>query len=487
MLKGKFTIAFLICCLVLTCIPAAMCKTSAPPTVYVSGDGTGDFNCDGKADQIEINQALKFVADNPKYTTVHLKGPFTYTITKPIYIESKTILEGDSNAVIKLANNAGWTNSPMTPMIGQRTSVYKVNDISVKGFEINANYAGNAKTPKGKGYYNCIQFKHAKNITVSNMYIHDGHGDGLRIYYGENIKFYNNKISLLGHDGMYTINAKNVEAWNNKIMCRVNSGLRVLDSDNVKLHNNFIDAYPDAGPGIQVQRDGEKMNVEVYENVLTNTYGPGIWVVGTEGAYPANQTNLYIHHNIFKGCGTNKNIQWVGGVLTSGFHNILIENNVFDGTYNSAIVNMYKTDTDVGPAGKGFTVTARNNIITNTVRRGTKPAGTGYAVTNCLSKTHTIVLKNNCLYNNFAGNYKNCASKADIYVNPLFADQKNQDYHLKSSAGRWNGKGWAKDAVISPCIDSGCTSSEYSKEPEPNGDRINIGRYGNTQYASKSK
>jgi hypothetical protein len=148
---------------------------------------------------------------------------------------------------------------------------------------------------------------------------------------------------------------------------------------------------------------------------------------------------------------------------------------------------MYKTDTDAGPAGKGFTVTARNNIISNTVRRGTKPAGTGYAVTNCLSKTHTIVLKNNCLYNNFAGNYKNCASKADIYVNPLFADQKNQDYHLKSSAGRWNGKGWTKDAVISPCIDSGCTSSEYSKEPEPNGDRINIGRYGNTQYASKSK
>jgi hypothetical protein len=249
-----------------------MCKTSAPPTVYVSGDGKGDFNCDGKADQIEINQALKFVADNPKYTTVHLKGPFTYTIDNTILIKSSNvILEGDSDAVVKLIDNAGWTNKPMIPMIGQTGSI---NNITVRGFEINANYVGNAKTSKGKGYYNCIYFSRVKGITVNNMYMHDGHGDGLRIHYGENIKFYNNRISLLGHDAFYAIGSKNVEGWNNKIMCRVNSGLRVLDSDNVKLHNNFIDAYPDAGPGIQVQRDGEKMNVEVYENVLTNTYGP---------------------------------------------------------------------------------------------------------------------------------------------------------------------------------------------------------------------
>ena len=38
----------------------------------------------------------------------------------------------------------------------------------------------------------------------------------------------------------------------------------------------------------------------------------------------------------------------------------------------------------------------------------------------------------------------------------------------------------------SPCIDAGCASSDYSKEPEDNGNRINIGRYGNTIYASLS-
>jgi hypothetical protein len=97
------------------------------------------------------------------------------------------------------------------------------------------------------------------------------------------------------------------------------------------------------------------------------------------------------------------------------------------------------------------------------------------------------VLQNNCLYNNSGGTYKGCKSTTDIYINPLFADQKKHDYHLQSSAGHWNGKTWVKDKVSSPCIDKGYPSSDYSKEPANNGKKINIGRYGNTIYASKSK
>jgi hypothetical protein len=97
------------------------------------------------------------------------------------------------------------------------------------------------------------------------------------------------------------------------------------------------------------------------------------------------------------------------------------------------------------------------------------------------------VLENNCLYKNSAGNYRNCTSKADIYLNPLFVNQINHDYHLQSRGGTWNGKTWVKYKVSSPCIDAGDPSSDYSKEPEDNGNRINIGRYGNTIYASKSK
>lgn len=64
------------------------------------------------------------------------------------------------------------------------------------------------------------------------------------------------------------------------------------------------------------------------------------------------------------------------------------------------------------------------------------------------------------------------------------------DYHEKSREGRWTPTGWVVDefliGVHSPCIDAGYTNSPYANEPEPNGNRINMGVYGNTPQASKS-
>ena len=78
-----------------------------------------------------------------------------------------------------------------------------------------------------------------------------------------------------------------------------------------------------------------------------------------------------------------------------------------------------------------------------------------------------------------------------IDADPLFADPANGDFHLKSKAGRWspseNGGqgGWVSDARTSPCVDMGDPSSGFSREPSPNGTRINLGADGNTPEASK--
>ena len=63
------------------------------------------------------------------------------------------------------------------------------------------------------------------------------------------------------------------------------------------------------------------------------------------------------------------------------------------------------------------------------------------------------------------------------------------DYHLKSLAGRWdpNSQRWVMDDVSSPCIDAGDPNSPVGDEPEPNGGRINMGAYGGTAEASKSR
>ncbi|AKB52849.1 hypothetical protein MSBRW_3596 [Methanosarcina barkeri str. Wiesmoor] len=473
-------------CLILVNVPTALCLSPAP-TVYVAGDGSGDFNCDGKDDHVQINQALKFVADNSEYTTVHLKGPFTYVIDDTLLIGSNTILEGDSTAVIKLDNNAGWV--VMKPMIQQMSSSGN-NNIVIRGFEVNGNHDGNSEED-GDGYYNIMYLLHCNNVEVYNMYMHDGHGDGLRIKYSENVKFYDNTIYKLGHDGLFAIQCQNVEAWNNKITCRTNSGLRVWNSNHIKLHDNLIDSFyhwSAGGPGIQVEKSAGTMDdIEIYNNTIHNTYGPGIWLFNYDTSATKDQgKNIHIYHNILYSTGTNPSITWVGGILGSGFHDTLIENNVFDSSYHVAIVSMcperYSPD-----YSSEYTTIAHNNIIVNTQKRTKYPSGTGYGIMNYLPATHSFDISYNCLYNNSAGYYKNCTSKADLHIRPLFVDQENHDYHLQSRGGTWNGKTWVKYKVSSPCIDSGYSSSDYSKEPEDNGNRINIGRYGNTIYASKSK
>jgi len=74
-----------------------------------------------------------------------------------------------------------------------------------------------------------------------------------------------------------------------------------------------------------------------------------------------------------------------------------------------------------------------------------------------------------------------------LSADPLFADVTGGDYHLKSKDGRYVSDGiWTNDTASSPCIDAGDTNSAYSLEPAPNGSRINLGVYGNTEQASRS-
>jgi len=62
------------------------------------------------------------------------------------------------------------------------------------------------------------------------------------------------------------------------------------------------------------------------------------------------------------------------------------------------------------------------------------------------------------------------------------------DYHLKSSAGRWDpaGRCWIGDNATSPCLNAGDPFSPVADESPPNGGRINMGAYGGTPQASKS-
>ena len=57
-----------------------------------------------------------------------------------------------------------------------------------------------------------------------------------------------------------------------------------------------------------------------------------------------------------------------------------------------------------------------------------------------------------------------------------------------SKVGRWDfAHGiWVQDLVTSPCIDAGDPASPVGQEPQPNGNRVNLGAYGGTSQASLS-
>ena len=78
----------------------------------------------------------------------------------------------------------------------------------------------------------------------------------------------------------------------------------------------------------------------------------------------------------------------------------------------------------------------------------------------------------NNLWSNFGLDYQGCyPGSGDISSDPLFLNLGSGNYHLSPG---------------SPAIDAGDPASNYTLEPSPNGNRINMGAYGGTPEAAAS-
>ncbi len=69
---------------------------------------------------------------------------------------------------------------------------------------------------------------------------------------------------------------------------------------------------------------------------------------------------------------------------------------------------------------------------------------------------------------------------------PRFSNPAAGDFHLRSTKGRFSEGEWFYDGSDSPGLNRGDPGNDYSNEPSPDGERINIGAYGNTHQASRS-
>ncbi len=485
----KISVFFLGLSFCFLCFSIVGSGLSSGATVYVDTDGSGDYNCDGTNDHVELNKALAYI-DSIGGGTVYLRGPNTYWIDSTLKIGANTILTGDSTAEIKLVANAGWSSEvPMMANMGTD------GDITVTGFIIDGN-SENQGVSLGAGYYNMMRFEGGNNIEVSHMRLEWGCGDGLQVRKASNIKFTNNDVYKLGHDVLYALGCRNVEFAYNTVYTRTNSACRLADGNtNSIIHDNFITGES-TGPGIQIGTSATTSHVfddiEVYNNHLYSLKGSGIWITANYQDNVVHARDVYIHHNIFTKVGQyNTNTGYSNAGITLGdFDNTIIENNVFDDGGHAAI--KYYLRPDRRQQQTQFTTYVRNNIIMNS-DGVSSVTGSGVGIWNTNPTYSKFVVQNNNFYNNKNGDTYGGSITMSNNLNgdPQCADPTNsnirsRDYHLKSKAGRYSNGKWVTDAVSSPLIDAGYSGSAYSSEPSPNGGRINIGRYGNTGQASRS-
>lgn len=449
------------------------------------------------ADSAELQKAFDITGTGKQYDTLLVEGEVL--IDAPTKMRSGTTLKNGGGARFKLMDAAPKTLFPgdpegkIVPLLGQAETT--INNVVVDGIEFFGNKDKQIVT-HGKNYHDNIYFNRATNITIKNCYFHDSQGDAVRIRTGSKLDVSKNVIHYIGHDGIHFRNCVDGIAEDNVIACRINSGVRAINSSNVKIRGNIITGYVQpgfgewsrGGPGIQIERSENLPcgGLEIYDNLIMGTYGPGMYFTNY-GVNPVSAVNDLdysmrctgnVHHNLISDCGQHPDdIDWLGGIVTSGWY-LDIKNNTLYGNYRYGIVAMVgNTVSGTAPKDTGFRIVATNNIIANTKEGPWKTSErTGIGVANLLPGTHTIVCKQNNINGSATAAFKNAEwDDSNINVDPCFAEP-GLDFHLKSAFGRLVNGEWVRDEQTSACIYSNGeigmyngteTASKYVLEPVP--------------------
>jgi hypothetical protein len=193
--------------------------------------------------------------------------------------------------------------------------------------------------------------------------------------------------------------------------------------------------------------------------------------------------NNYYSSPKLEGCTFNSNSAEYGGGMLNWDSNPTVEGCTFSG--NSAVAGGGMCNDESSPTVTNCTFTENSADWGGGMGNGDSSP----TVSNCIlwadvpseiyGGTPTV------RYSDVQGGWP---GEGNINVDPCFADLNNDDFHLKSQAGRWdsNEGRWTKDDITSPCIDAGDPASPIGYEPFPNGGIINMGVYGGTEEASKS-
>ena len=490
--------------LMMVLVPSASACTL---TCYVDDDGTGDYNVDHSYDEAEINAAIDNVA---LYATAGNPGTVILNYTATGYSIYNSI-NMNHNYVSLIGENQGvrFEVAKSSPIV-YSSVIFDAYYLKLKNITIDGNYLENG-WPGGAGLRRELYLKENRlvdgvhDIIIENI-IGMSTSDDLIYGQGYNITIKNIQCSNVRHSCIFGTYAKYqtyggitaVANWTvTDIYCTNlgNACFRTLSMNGVYVKNLtsvWTSGYTEFAIEIWSGDTGSYINQNHYYENITSI-GDDIQAIIIQSD-PSLNTYFRNRNFTFKNvmidcvetsynpsCRANSAGTYDGGsndrpgaVRIQGATDVVIDGftilNASIGIRFANYVNL--------PAN----ITIKNSILTNNTVAIAQIRG---------NTNHNWNINYNDLWNNGAitSGYVTLDS-ANIYSDPYLAMSGSfsniNKYRLKSQYGRWTGTAWTNDAVMSPAIDAGDPASDYSKEPAGNGNRINLGAYGNTIYSSKS-
>jgi Glycosyl hydrolases family 28. len=282
MLKRQLGTLFLVTCLILTTVPAVLGGENSK-VITVAGDGSGDFNCDGKNDHVQINQALESAAKNPG-TIVHLKGPFTYVIGDSLLIGSNTVLEGDSGVIIKLADGLSTWGGHGSSIANEKAMLMikgnSATDVTIRSLTVDGSQSDYYPGVKlGTSCYNMATLIGCNGLKIQNVTFQNGCNDAMLISKCSNVVIDKVTVNKCGHDGVYAYNVKGIKVTNSKFINRTNSSCRFDTVTNGVFANNDCTTSGGGYAGLELEK--AVRNIEVHGNNFHGLAGPAIAHVHT--------------------------------------------------------------------------------------------------------------------------------------------------------------------------------------------------------------
>ncbi len=288
-------------------------------------------------------------------------------------------------------------------------------------------------------------------------------------------------------------------------------GLNITSKSDFTITDNLIEdnsGYDDHGGGVVLNPlpiaavgDGTFARNVIRGNVASKAYTYG-WAGGVligGNLDPASLKPVTLNNNIYTGNSAPSQ----GGALfvDNGATVILDHELIYKNSTTSGVSSGGAIFVDGDAGGTGSTLTIKNSTIADNISE--QQNGNGVFVL----EFSQVIVSNSIFWGNtddffqddtstitvtYTDSQEVLAGTGNIHADPLFADSGDSDYHLQSTAGRFDptaqggAGGFVADAVNSPAIDAGNPAAAFANEPFFNGGRLNLGFDGNTAQASKS-